>query len=99
MKKLIAALMFVPAVALADGPFLDLGVGYAINMNEELGESYIRDYSHDDHKWGCSDNPLAYIGLGYQYKALSVQLEHWSSFTELDAGIHILSVKYRFGLK
>ena len=100
MKKLIAALVFaLPNLAIADGLFLDLGVGYAINMNEDLGESCIRDFSHDDNKWGCSDNPLAYLGLGYQYGGFSVQLEHWSSFSELDAGIHMVSLKYRFTLQ
>jgi len=100
MKKLIAALMLVlPNLAIAEGFHLDLGIGYVPDADSKLGVSCISDYDSYAKAWGCSDNPLGYIGLGYNYRGFSLNAEHWSSFGEVDAGLNIFSIKYRFSLQ
>lgn len=92
-----SAILFASMIGLANaGPFLDLGLGYAIGADSDMGKSCLKDYSEDYHKWGCSDSPLGYLGIGYEHKGFSVQFEHWSSLQEYDAGIDIISIKYRF---
>jgi hypothetical protein len=100
MKKLIAALILaLPNLAIADGLFLDLGIGYVPDADKNLGVSCISDYDSYAKVWGCSDNPLGYIGLGYGYRGFSLSAEHWSSLGEVDAGLNIFSIKYRFSLQ
>lgn len=79
------------------GPFLDLGIGAAIDVNESRGRNCIRDWNESAQNWGCSSNPLGYIGIGYDYRNLTISVEHWSSIMTYDAGLNLVAVKYRYG--
>lgn len=83
--------------ASADGAFLDLGLGYALDSDATVGKSCLRDWKKDSQEWGCSENPLGYAALGYQAGRVTFAIEHWSALSEYDAGLDIVSVKVRFG--
>lgn len=93
----IMAASTVASLPATGAPFLDLGLGYALGVDATAGKSCLRDWKKDDRTWGCSENPLGYAAIGYQHQQLSIQFEHWSALREHDAGIDIISVKYRFG--
>jgi hypothetical protein len=80
----VVACCATPASA---APFLELGVG-AMDKN-----SCMRDW--DGKAWGCSDNPIGYIGIGYEHKGFSIVLDHYSSIKEKDYGVTGLFLKYR----
>lgn len=91
MKKLFFTPIFIfclSHIAYA-GPFIEVGVG------STLGSECITDVEDNGSK-GCSKNPLGNVAVGYSYNGFSVQAEHWSSLTEKDKGLNIISVKYRY---
>lgn len=93
MSKLLA-LLLISNTAIA-APFLDLGLGYALESDVTKGKSCILDWKKDTNQWGCSSNPLGYAAIGYEKNNFSIQYEHWSSIPEYDAGMDIISIKYR----
>lgn len=74
--------------------FIDLGLGYAPRTDFNEATSCITHY--EDHKLTCSSSPLGYAAIGYKYNDLTISAEHWSSLQDKDAGLDIISVKYRF---
>lgn len=74
-------------------PYLDLGIGAAIDVNESRGRNCIRDYTPKG--WGCSSNPLGYVAIGYKHRGFSIEASHWSSITTYDAGLNVISIKKR----
>lgn len=81
------------------GTYIDVGIGYAIRMDQSSGESCLRDWKKESNEWGCSSNPLGYAAIGYEHKGFELSIEHWSSIAEYDAGINIASIKYRHKFK
>ena len=97
MHKLLALLLFSLTAQAQAGPFIDLGLGYATDQNFTRGRSCMLDYKKDTQEWGCSKNILGYASIGYEYGQFTVAYEHWSSLQEYDAGLNIVSIKYRIG--
>ena len=93
--KHLYLLVFVSSNVFAS-PFVELGIGYAINSDSTIGKSCLRDWNKDANEWGCSSNPLGYAAIGYEYNGFTLAVEHWSSITEYDAGIDIVSIKHRW---
>lgn len=95
MKLLSILFLFgVSSMAYA-GPYLDLGIGAAVDVSESMGRNCIRDYNKDEQRWGCSSNPLGYAAIGYEHKDFTLEVSHWSSINHYDAGLNIISIKYR----
>jgi len=83
--KLLPILLLAPTLAFA-GPFVEVGIGASVNTHNNC----IKD------EYGCSDNPLGMIAVGWQQGALTIQAEHMSSLTEKDPGLNVISIKYRY---
>ena len=94
-KIIFFSLLFFTASTNAS-PFLDLGLGYGVDVDATKGKSCMLDWKKDSQSWGCSEGVLGYAAVGYEYKNLSIAYEHWSSIREYDAGMDIVSIKYRF---
>jgi hypothetical protein len=88
--KFIALLLLLPNLAHA-GLFLEFGVAKAD------GKSCIQDYN-DNGALGCSDSPLGNATIGYTYKGLTAEVEHWSSLVEKDRGLNLFTLKYRWNI-
>ena len=90
MKRYLFPLLMASANSIA-GPFAEVGVG------QTLGDVCIKDY--DGKQWGCSNNPLGIVSVGWNFNGLSIQAEHMSSLVEKDKGLNIISIKYRYEFK
>ena len=89
--KLLPILLLVPTLTFA-GPFVEVGIGASINVQDNC----IRDYTEKTKSYGCSDNPLGMVALGWEHNGFSIQAEHMSSLTEKDPGLNVISIKYRY---
>lgn len=92
---ILAALMSFSAAAQV---YLELGVGAVIDNRSYHCISDYRNPGTGKGAHDCSDNPLGSAAIGYQYKDLSIELEHKSSLVEKDRGLDTVFVKYRFNL-
>ena len=98
MRYFYIALMLIAQSSSADS-FIEIGLGYGINIDNTIGKSCQRDWKKDAHEWGCSSNPLGYAAIGYEHNGFTLAVEHWSAITEYDAGIDIVSIKHRWTMK
>jgi len=97
MKKLLPLLLLVSLPAHA-GLFVDLGLSKQIDSIKGKEPVCITDWDAKKNVSGCSDDPLGYFSIGYQYKNFTAQVEHWSSLREKDIGLNLFTIKYRFNL-
>lgn len=99
MKKLLVVFTLLFSSTVFAGPFIDLGLSKQINSIKEKESVCITDWDEDKNEWGCSDDPFGYFSIGYRYKNLTAQIEHWSSLKEKDIGLNLFTIKYRFEYK
>ena len=88
-RSMVAMLMIASAPAIA-GPFAEVGVGQVIS------NGCIKDFDERTRQWGCCNNPLGSVAIGWQHNGLAIQAEHMSSLVEKDKGLNVISIKYRY---
>ena len=90
MSRSITALLMLASASAAAGPFAEVGVAQVV------GGGCINDFDDKTRRWGCSDNPLGSIAVGWQYQGFTIQAEHMSSLVEKDKGLNLILIKYRY---
>jgi hypothetical protein len=100
MKLKTGFALLMLATSVHAGPYLELGISGAVDTNASRGRSCISDWKAKSDAWGCSDNPLGYLSVGYAVNGFSISAEHWSSIaSDYDAGLNLVSIRYRFEFK
>ena len=95
MIRALIGLSLLPFTVHA-GPFIDIGLSKQIDSIKGKEPVCITDWDAEKNVSGCSDDPLGYFSIGYRYKNLTAQIEHWSSLQEKDIGLNLLTVKSRW---
>lgn len=91
MTRIFAALicsLVVSASAFSE-PYVEVGIGASLT---DSGTQCIKGHTNGD----CSQNPLGFAAIGYEYNGFTMSVEHWSSLVEKDYGANIVSIKYRY---
>jgi len=86
MRCVLLAVLLLPSVLLADGLYLEAGVGAHAEQYDSVrsnGESW--------------PNGLGMGELGYRYGDYKMFFLHISSLEQKDTGLNMLAIKYRFG--
>jgi len=86
MIAVLLALLLSPSVLLANGLYLNAGLGWHGEQSDRL--------SSDGEPWL---NALGIGELGYKYGPYSVYFLHISSVQQSDRGLNMLAIKKRIG--
>jgi hypothetical protein len=90
MSRSMTAMLMLASTQAVAGPFAEVGVSQVIS------DGCVKDFDERAKQWGCSDNPLGSVAIGWQHKGLAIQAEHMSSLVEKDKGLNVISIKYRY---
>jgi len=86
MRGLLLVILLLPSVLLADGLYLEAGVGAHAEQYDSVrsnGEPWL--------------NALGVGELGYRYGDYKIFFLHISSLEQKDTGLNMLAIKHRFG--
>lgn len=88
MKRALLSAALLATAACAE-PYVEVGIGRTLTTGDR---QCIKGHANGD----CSQNPLGFAAVGYEYNGFSMSVEHWSSLVEKDYGMNIIVVKYRY---
>lgn len=92
LRKLITASLLLASFNAFGQFYLEVGIA------KGDGGTCIEDFDVETHTTGCADSPLGNATIGYHYKGITAEVEHWSSIGEPDKGLNLFTIKYRYYL-